>query len=77
MANNALSIDDMREDAVTALVRSLRASGRNAEAELQYRSYAGRLYQQAGRPPSKQLRRAMGERGERRRSAVVSDAVTA
>ena len=65
---NALTSDDMREDAVVSMVRALRASGRNVEADRQYQRYARRLMQSANRPPSRLLRRAAGigeERGRR------------
>lgn len=61
LATNAIAKDDLREDAIIALVRALRASGRNVEADQQYRRYARRLIQTANRPPSKLLRRAVGE----------------
>lgn len=68
LAMNALASDDMREDAVVSMVRALRASGRNVEADRQYQRYARRLMQSANRPPSRLLRRAAGigeERGRR------------
>lgn len=68
LAMNALTSDDMREDAVVSMVRALRASGRNVEADRQYQRYARRLMQSANRPPSRLLRRAAGigeERGRR------------
>lgn len=77
LATNALETDGMREDAVTSLVRALKASGRNAEADQQYRAYAARLMQAANRPPSKQLRRAVGEGTVRRGAPAVTEAVTA
>ena len=77
LASNALSIDDMREDAVLALVRALKASGRNSEAEQRYRRYAGKLIRASGMPPSKQLRRAVGDASGGSRRAVISDAVMA
>ena len=61
LAANALSMDDLREDAVVATVRALRACGRAAEAEQQYRQYARRLAKVTSRPPSKRLRGMMGE----------------
>ena len=60
LAMNALSSDDMREDAVVSMVRALRASGRNVEADRQYQRYARRLMQTAHRPPSRLLRRVAG-----------------
>ena len=66
LAQNALAINELREDAVIALVRGLRASGRNVEAEQQYRRYARRLMLTVKEPPSRLLRRAaLGEREER------------
>lgn len=76
LATNALSADEMREDAVTSLVRALKASGRNAEAIQRYQAYAARLLQVADRPPSKQLRRAIGEGTIRRSAPAVTEAVT-
>lgn len=61
MAQNALSADDEREDAMIALVRALRTCGRAAEADRQYMRYSRRIVKRDGRPPSKQLRKAMGE----------------
>lgn len=75
LATNALAVDDMREDAVIALVRALKASGRNAEADQQYRRYAGKLLSTSDRPPSKLLRRVAGDAPSRSRAAVVSEAV--
>lgn len=43
LAGNAVLVDNMREDAVTALVRALRACGRGPEAQRQQRSYEQRL----------------------------------
>ena len=77
LATNALETDGMREDAVTSLVRALKASGRNAEADQQYRAYAARLMQAANRPPSKQLRRVVGEGKVRRGTPAVTEVVTA
>lgn len=71
LAASALSTDELREDAAIALVRALRASGRNAEAEHQYRRFSRRLLQVAHRPPSKMLRRAAGGEGR-----VPSEPVT-
>lgn len=66
LAQNALAINELREDAVIALVRGLRASGRNVEAEQQYRRYARRLMLTVKEPPSRILRRAaLGAREER------------
>lgn len=62
MAQDALCVDDMREDALIALVCALRASGRVPEAERQYRRYAQRLAQADRGKPSKRLREALGER---------------
>ena len=59
LAANALSVDDMREDAVIALVSALRASGRNAEADRRYKRYARRLSLTMGRLPSWRLRQVM------------------
>ena len=59
LAANALSVDDMREDAVIALVSALRASGRDAEADRRYKRYARRLSLTMGRLPSWRLRQVM------------------
>ncbi len=75
LASNALATDDMREDAVTALVRALKASGRNAEAEQQYRKYAGKLLRTSRRAPSKQLRREAGDVLGQAGEATVSEAM--
>lgn len=61
LAKNALSVDGEREDAMIALVRALRTCGRAAEADRQYMRYSRRIVKRDGRPPSKQLRKAMGE----------------
>ncbi len=43
LAENAVLANDMREDAVTALVRALQSCGRGAEALRQRRAFEGRL----------------------------------
>ena len=58
-ATNAVTSGELREDAVTALVLALKASGRTAEAERQYRGYVKRLAQRENRGPSKTLRSVM------------------
>lgn len=58
-ATNAVTSDELREDAVTALVLALKASGRMAEADRQYRGYVKRLAQRENRGPSKTLRSVM------------------
>lgn len=60
-ANNALLVDDMREDAMTLLIRSLRASGRGVEAQTRYRSYERRLRVDIGAEPSRLMKRALHE----------------
>ena len=42
LAENAVTTDNMREDAVTALVRALKACGRDAEASRQRRAFEDR-----------------------------------
>lgn len=61
LANNALSVDDLREDATTLLVKSLRQTGRGTEALRTYQAYARRLLRKTGLEPSRQMRRALGE----------------
>lgn len=62
LASNALSANDLREDAVIVLIKALRASGRAAEADQQYRRYSGRLLRAGGHAcPSSRLRQLMGE----------------
>ena len=75
LATNALAIDDLREDAVVALVRALKASGRAAEAEQQYRRYAGKLLRTSRRAPSKLLRRAVGDTLGQAEDSSVSEAM--
>lgn len=64
-AANALSVDDMREDALIALVGALRAEGRDAEADQRCRRYVRKLSQTTGRSPSWRLLQVMGERRAR------------
>lgn len=64
MSFSAVAADDLREDALIVLVRSLKASGRAVEAERQYRRYERRLRQALGVAPSKRLRDLMEDRGE-------------
>ena len=45
MAENAMRVDDLREDAVTALVRALQACGRGGEARRRRRAFEERLAQ--------------------------------
>lgn len=61
LATNAVMADDLREDAVIALVRALKASGRSAEADRQYRSFARRLAHRANATPSPFLSSMMEE----------------
>ncbi|WP_322354629.1 AfsR/SARP family transcriptional regulator [Paratractidigestivibacter sp.] len=60
-ANDALYIDDLREDAMTLLVRALRRSGRSDEAVRRYRRFARRLETKTGRVPSAQLQASLIE----------------
>ena len=59
LAANALAADDMREDAVIALVSALRADGRDLEADRQCRSYVRRLARKTGRSPSWRMLQVM------------------
>lgn len=77
LALDALSTDELREDAVIVLVRALRASGRNMEADQQYRRYARRLMQTTSRPPSRLLRRAAGREGGDRPGRSLVESVSA
>ncbi len=61
LATNAMLVDDLREDAVIILVRSLRASGRAMEATREYQRYASRLARATKGTPSQMLRLAAGE----------------
>ena len=62
LASNALVANDLREDAVIVLIKALKASGRAAEADQQYRRYSGRLLRANGHAcPSGRLRQLMGE----------------
>lgn len=61
MAKNATFVDEMREDAIIALVCALRSTGRDAEADRQYRRYAQRLARDGKGAPSRRLREALGE----------------
>lgn len=61
MAREALSVDDMREDAMLALVCALKASGRGQEADRQYRRYAQKLAHSERRKPSQRLTEALEE----------------
>ena len=49
MASNALLANDLREDAVTVLIRALRACGRSVEADRQHRAYEARVARAASR----------------------------
>ena len=61
LAEKAALADAIREDAADVLIRSLVASGRPAEAQERYKSFALKLVEATGNPPSRELRRAMGE----------------
>lgn len=63
LADSATDVDDLREDAVEVLIRALRASGRMFEAEQRYKKYAVHFVDRTHMPPSKRLRKAMGEGG--------------
>lgn len=55
-ARRAHSADDMREDAVRALVVSFCAAGRQLEAQRCYEGYASKVINMTRRPPSRGLR---------------------
>lgn len=57
-AENAMLIDELREDAVIVLIRALRECGRTTEAERRYQRYTRKLVQTSRRPPSKRVRLA-------------------
>ena len=61
LADSATAVDDLREDAVEVLIRALRASGRMFEAEQRYKKYAVHFVDRTHMPPSKRLRKAIGE----------------
>lgn len=60
-AESAHVCDAGREDAVRALIRALRASGRNDEAVACYRAFVKRLMRGSRRMPSSELRAAIGD----------------
>lgn len=60
-ARKGHAADDMREDAIRALVMALCAAGRQIEAQRCYESYASRVINLTRRPPSKQLRNMVQE----------------
>lgn len=55
LAREAVTIDDLREDAVVALVRALRACGRVVEADRQSAAFSARLARVSGRRGSRRL----------------------
>ena len=55
-ARKAYEADDLREDAVRAIVISLCAAGRHIEAERRYERFVGRVVDLTKRPPSRRLR---------------------
>ena len=61
LTDSATAVDDLREDAVEVLIRALRASGRMFEAEQRYKKYAVHFVDRTHMPPSKRLRKAIGE----------------
>lgn len=60
-ANDVLYIDELREDAMTLLVKALRRGGRADEAMRRYRRFAHKLEAKTGRVPSIQLQMALTE----------------
>ena len=60
-ANDALYVDELREDAMTLLVRALRRGGRADEAMRRYKRFAHKLEAKTGRMPSIQLQMALTE----------------
>ncbi len=60
-ANDALYIDELREDAMALLIRALRRSGRGDEALRRYKRFAVKLAEATGRMPSAALQAAMTE----------------
>lgn len=56
LADEALSVDALREDALLALLPALNAAGRRFEAEQRYRRYALEYSNRTHTPPSRQLR---------------------
>lgn len=63
LARSALEADRLREDAVATLIRALRASGRQGEAEKCYREFVRHLAEE-GVAPSAWLTSAAGKAGE-------------
>ena len=49
LAGNALAANDIREDAVIALVRALTACGRTVEADRQHRAFEARMAKERSR----------------------------
>ena len=60
LASNALSANDLREDAMVTLVRALRGCGRTVEAERRFRHFSNRLRRAGGGAPSARLLDALG-----------------
>lgn len=60
-ARKAYTANNEREDAIICLVRSLVATGRNLEAEREYREYSLRVVEKGHRPPSRDLRKLIEE----------------
>lgn len=80
-ARKAHDADNMREDAVRALVITLCSAGRHAEAERAYEQFVGRVVDFTKRPPSRHLRevvdellhRSMRRSGLRRQNGAMPD----
>ncbi len=60
-ANDALYVDELREDAMALLVRALRRSGRTDEAQRRYKRFVVKLADATGRLPSTSLQAAITE----------------
>ena len=60
LASNALSSNELREDAILTLVRALKAGGRSLEAERHFRRHCARLRRLGAGGPSERLLGEMG-----------------
>lgn len=59
LAERAVCVDELREDAHNTLIEALLAQGRDEEARKYYENYARIQVSLTGRPPSRSIRRAM------------------
>lgn len=71
LAGNALAANDIREDAVIALVRALTACGRTIEADRQHRAFEMRMAKARSRRSASSGPLGPGEEGPRRRREVT------